>query len=129
MTIAVDFDGVIHKYSRGWGNGKIYDDPVKNALFALELLMKQDAVFIHTSRNPRQVAHWIARESWHDIDCTTWLPRTWYGRRKPFWNKRDILLVTDRKLPARVYIDDRAYKFENWADALTQLGVEDHGLT
>lgn len=38
-TIAVDFDGVIHKYSKGWQNGSIYDEPVEGAKEALlELL-------------------------------------------------------------------------------------------
>lgn len=123
MTIAVDFDGVIHAYGKGWADGTIYDQPLPDALLALELLMKRDAVFIHTTRNPRQVARWIERESWHDIDCTTWLPRSWYGRRKPFWNTRGLLLITDRKLPATVYIDDRAHRFTNWPGTLRELGV------
>lgn len=122
MTIAVDFDGVIHAYSRGWQDGTIYDQPIRDALVALETLMARDAVFIHTTRNPRQVARWIERESGHDIDCTTRLPRTWYGRRKPFWNTTGLLLVTDRKLAATVYIDDRAHRFETWAKTMVALG-------
>jgi hypothetical protein len=122
MTIAVDFDGVIHAYSKGWQDGSIYDKPLPDALAALELLMERDAVFIHTTRNPRQVARWIERESWHDIDCTTHLPRTWYGRRKPFWNTRGLLLVTNWKLAANVYIDDRAHRFEAWPKTMVALG-------
>ena len=122
MTIAVDFDGVIHTYDKGWHDGTIYGDFMPDATIAIERLMQQQAVFVHTTRNPRQVARWIERTSWHHIECTTWLPRTWYGRRKPFWNTMGLLLVTDRKLAANVYIDDRAHHFETWAKTMTALG-------
>lgn len=122
MTIAVDFDGVIHRYSQGWQNGKIYDDFVDEALGSLMYLMVRNPVFVHTARNPSQVALWIEQESSHNIECTTWLPRHWYGKRKRFWNTRDLLLVTDRKFPATAYIDDRAIRFTSWADTLQQLG-------
>jgi len=38
MNIAVDFDGVIHKYSKGWHNGQIYDGPVPGCYDAMCLL-------------------------------------------------------------------------------------------
>ncbi|MFB4275740.1 hypothetical protein ACBJ59_10645 [Nonomuraea sp. MTCD27] len=43
-TIAVDFDGVIHTYGKGWHDGSIYDEPVPGALDALRSLMKEYAV-------------------------------------------------------------------------------------
>lgn len=117
-TIAVDFDGVIHKYSRGWGDGSIYDDPIPGAFSSLELLMTRDPVFVHTSRNPKQVARWIEQRSSYTIECTTRMPRKWWGRREHFWNVRGFLLVTNRKLPAKVYIDDRAIRFTTWDEIL-----------
>lgn len=123
MTVAVDFDGVIHKYSRGWGDGTIYDDPTPKAFLALDILMARQAVFVHTSRNPKEVARWIENRSMSSIECTTRLPREWWGRRKPFWNTRGVLLVTDRKFPAVAYIDDRAIYFKDWDEALGRLGI------
>lgn len=124
QTIAVDFDGVLHSYDKGWADGAIYGDWLPGAVTALSQLMQQRAVFIHTTRNPRQVARWIERQSGYGIECTTRLPRTCWGRRKPFWNQQGVLLVTDRKLAAVAYIDDRAVRFVNWPDALTAVGIE-----
>lgn len=123
-TMAVDFDGVLHSYERGWVDGSIYGDWKPGAVAALTQLMQEHAVFVHTARNPRQVARWIERMSGHEIECTTRLPRTWHGRRKPFWDTKGVLLVTDRKLPAIAYIDDRAVRFESWEQALGALGAE-----
>lgn len=124
MTIAVDFDGVLHSYERGWADGSIYGDWKHGAIGALTQLMQQGPVFIFTARNPRQVARWIERSSGHGFECTTALPRTWYGAVKPFWNTRGLLLVTNRKLAATSYIDDRAVRFTDWWSTLTDMGIE-----
>ena len=124
QTVAVDFDGVLHSYERGWDDGSIYGDWKPGAVAALSQLMHEYAVFVHTTRNARQVARWIEHSSGYAFECTTRLPRTWYGRRKPFWNTQGLLLVTDRKLPAIAYIDDRGVRFEDWWQSLRALGIE-----
>lgn len=112
MTIAVDFDGVIHSYENGWQDGSIYGTEIRGAFQSLRLLMEQDAVFIHTSREPSQVAAWL--DTVGGFDCTTRCDGT-------FWNLRGVLLVTDRKLPASAYIDDRGVRFHTWDNTLTVL--------
>ena len=114
-TVAVDFDGVIHDYKRGWQDGSIYGEFMPGAVIGLSWLMSRYAVFVHTTRNARQVARWIEDRSGHGIECTTHVPR------KGFWNERGYLLVTNRKLPAVAYIDDRGIRFENWDQALADL--------
>ncbi|MFI1535514.1 hypothetical protein [Streptomyces anandii] len=116
MTLAVDFDGVIHAYSRGWQDGTIYDPPMPGALDGLRALMDQDAVFIFTSRNPEQVADWLFERSEFNI---TWEPPGEVICE--FWNDRNRILVTNRKLPATAYLDDRAVRFHNWNQALAGL--------
>lgn len=115
-TIAVDFDGVIHAYSRGWADGSIYDEPVPGAFDALYELMRKHAVFVHTTRNARQVARWIEQRTGYGIECAYgWMAMPPWRK---FWNERGVLLVTNRKLPAIAYVDDRAIRFTTWREAL-----------
>lgn len=116
QTVAVDFDGVIHAYRRGWHDGTIYDEPVPGAFEALSVLMETYAVFVHTTRDPATVGRWIKANSgidtaWHGDETT--LPE--------FWSDQTCILVTNRKLPAIAYIDDRGIRFESWDQALADL--------
>lgn len=113
MTIAVDFDGVIHAYSKGWHDGTIYDPPLPGALDGLRVLMEQHAVFIFTTRESGQVTEWLIG---HGFDAITDNPGV-----RVFWDQRGRLLVTNQKLAATAYLDDRAVRFENWEQALADL--------
>jgi hypothetical protein len=135
MTIAVDFDGVIHQYSRGWQDGTIYDPPMPGALDGLHQLLEQDAVFIFTTREPEQVMPWLERWGFDvSIDdrcgvCPNGTPNICTACKGSglltFWNERGQLLVTNRKLAATAYLDDRAVRFTNWAQALTDLAPKE----
>ncbi|WP_103501614.1 MULTISPECIES: hypothetical protein [Streptomyces] len=113
-TVAVDFDGVIHGYSRGWADGTIYDPPVPGSLEALRTLMASHSVFVLTSRDPEQVAPWLDE---HGFETVVDRP----AARRRFWNSRGKLLVTSRKLPAVAYVDDRAVRFTDWDRTLREL--------
>lgn len=117
MTLAVDFDGVLHAYTRGWADGTCYDPPLPGAIDGLRALMDRDAVFIHTTRDPHQVADWLRL---HAPDLVT-VPEERDSLGGTFWNERGVLLITDRKYPARAYLDDRAVRFTDWASALNAL--------
>ncbi|WP_405925453.1 hypothetical protein [Streptomyces sp. NBC_00035] len=114
MTIAVDFDGVIHAYRKGWQDGTIYDPPMPGALDGLRTLMAADAVFIFTTRDISQVASWLLERGFS----------VRVGHDGPFWNERGRLLITNQKLAATAYLDDRAVRFENWDQALAVLGAD-----
>lgn len=123
MTIAVDLDGVVHGYSRGWRGGELYDLPVPGAIEALKHLIKTEPTFIFTARRDTEaVARWLwshgvpAVESRHDDDNVD------------FWTKTGVLLVTNRKLPARLYVDDRALLFTgDWDVTLARIASQPIG--
>jgi hypothetical protein len=132
-AIGVDFDGVIHGYSRGWHDGTIYDDPVPGALEALRSLMTGYAVFIFTSRSPLQVGAWLADRGFHVVvesegECETGVGDGGFkcfheDQHRQFWDERGRLLITSRKLGALLYIDDRALRFTGWDDAFAWMAA------
>jgi ribonucleotide monophosphatase NagD (HAD superfamily) len=102
-TIAVDFDGVIHKYSKGFqGLDNVYDPPMPGAFEALtELKDMGYRLIIVSSRPVEPIRDWLKKEGMLD-----------------FFDD-----VTNTKHPARFYIDDHAIRFEksspsNWKDTL-----------
>lgn len=105
-TVAIDFDGVIHKYSKGWQDGSIYDEPVEGVAEALYLLSLRFNLVIYTARQDKEaVKQWINE-------------RVWNGNKalKPI----DIE-ITNYKPPAIAYIDDRAIRFTDWSNTLECL--------
>lgn len=112
QTIAIDFDGVIHAYSKGWHDGTIYDVPVYGAFAALDDLMTKYAVAIFTTRSVYQVIEWLANYGYNNT-TNVWTP--------PFWNETGRILVTNQKPAAIAYIDDRAIRFIDWRQATNAL--------
>ena len=123
-TVAVDFDGVIHAYSKGWQDGEIYDEPEEGAFDALDLLLTRFFVVIHTSRSPRQVAGWLMEHGFTvTVDSVISETSSLHmdGTTGLFWSTPGVLLVTRRKYAALAYIDDRAIRFHDWEQALADL--------
>lgn len=111
QTIAVDFDGVIHQYSRGWQDGTIYDPPMPGAIEALERLHRRYRVVILTTRvNPDMPG---GNEQLKRV--IDWLEEQGFEEGVHFDE------VTHAKPPAVVYIDDRALHFTSWDQTLDEL--------
>lgn len=125
-TIAIDFDGVIHKYSKGWKDGTCYDEPVEGAFESIQyLISKGYSVFIFSTRKPKAIKRWMKEHAYESDYVHNGMggdpgdycyPK--YGFTvevipfwKKFWNKQNVVGITRRKLPAHVYVDDRAMSF------------------
>ena len=93
-TLAIDFDGVIHRYSRGYQDGKIYDRPMERARETIEELANAGfRVIVFSTRDPKQIKKWLIKNRFVGI-----------------------IKVTNKKPIAMAYIDDRAIRFTKWED-------------
>jgi len=112
-TVAIDFDGVIHQYSKGWRDGTIYDPPVEGAREAMEKLHRRYDIVIFTTRvNPAM------RGADTQIDeIIGWLERYGFRRGEHYDD------ITHAKPAALVYIDDRALHFTDWDLALEEFAT------
>tara|TARA_Y100000034_G_scaffold125361_1_gene174774 strand:- start:199 stop:582 length:384 start_codon:yes stop_codon:yes gene_type:complete len=110
-VIAIDFDGVIHKNSKGFNDGTIYDEPVEGVKKGLEYLSKSYKLVIYSCKaNPNRplINGKTGVELMYD-----WLAE--YGMVKY------IDKIVYEKPNAKYYIDDKAIKFENWKQIQTEL--------
>ena len=49
-NIAIDFDGVIHNFDKGWHDGTCYGDPIPGALEAIKDLSQNYKIIIFTAK-------------------------------------------------------------------------------
>lgn len=107
--ICVDFDGVLHRYDSPWVNAHtIPDFPVKGAMEWLSAThQKMDVVIFSTRcktwRGRRAVRAWLRRFSG---------PLDWWGHEEKGLRGLHAIKLTHKKIPALVYLDDRAMRFE-----------------
>lgn len=94
-TICIDFDGVLAEYD-GWKGPEFFGEPrVGTRKFLYRLREKRFKIIVFTLRPEEKVVEWFER---HELP----LPE----------------LVTNVKIPALVYVDDRGLKFNGNFDFL-----------
>lgn len=108
-TICVDFDGVIHQYTTKWqGADVIPDPPVPGALDFLRALHKAKVdIVIHTTR---------ADTPDHALAVLRWLNQN--GLEREICDK---LSVTNLKIGAIAYLDDRGWQFNGTFPDVNEL--------
>lgn len=111
INLGIDFDGVIHKCSKGYHDGTIYDSPVEGVETALKKLSEKYTLIIHTCK---------ARSDRGLVDGKTGTELVWNWLRK-YNLSQYISKVTAEKPRAVAYIDDKARAFTNWSDMLKEF--------
>jgi len=105
-TVCIDFDGTIHRYSRGWYTGDIYDEAVPGVFPWLHAMAKAGFKLVIYSTRAESYAgreamgHWMKKQAIKHSGTNVLPPLTY----------------TDRKPPAVVTVDDRVIRFEgDWS--------------
>jgi histidinol phosphatase-like enzyme len=113
--IAIDFDGVIYKNSKGYHDGSIYDEPLEGALDTIKYFHSQGYTMViftgkvkpdRPSPNEKTMIQLVEE----------WLEK--------YQVKQYIKEVTSEKPRALIYIDDKGYRFTNWASTLDFFNKE-----
>jgi len=101
----IDLDGTIHKYSKGYGDGTVYDDPFKGAKEVIEWLKRKGyEIVIFTTRASQA----NAKELGGDHNSQIQKVGKWLNKHGIHFDK-----ITAEKLAADFYIDDKAIHIPN----------------
>ncbi len=110
-NIAIDFDGVIHTFDKGFYDGTCYGDPLPGSLEAIKKLSENYNIIIFTAK---------AKPSRPLVNGKTGteLVVEWLTKHEVM---QYVVEVTSEKPRAQLYIDDKGYHFKNWGDTMKYL--------
>ncbi len=110
-NVAIDFDGVIHNFDKGWHDGTCYGEPLPGSIEAIKNLSKKYNIIIFTAK---------AKKNRPIVNGKTGVELV-----KEWLEKYDLLdyvnEITSEKPRAKIYIDDNGYRFENWTKTLNDI--------
>lgn len=110
-TISIDFDGVIHDDNLGWHDGTIYGEPIEGSLEAIKILAKDYKLVLFTAK---------AKPDRPLVDGKTGTELIWEWLKKYDINEY-FAEITCEKPRCLFYIDDKAIRFVNWKNALSDI--------
>ena len=111
-NLAIDFDGVIHTFDKGWHDGTCYGAPIEGALEAIKTLSYKYNLIVFTAK-VRPDRPLVDGKTGQEL-VEEWLEK--YNIRKY------IDEITYEKPRAQYYIDDKAIRFtNNWKEILGEL--------
>ena len=110
-NVAIDFDGVIHNFDKGWHDGTCYGEPLPCSINAIKSLSKKYNIIIFTAK---------AKKNRPLVNGKTGveLVKEWLEK----YGLIDFVSeITSEKPRAKIYIDDNGYRFESWEKTLNDI--------
>ena len=107
-NIAIDFDGVVHNWDKGWQDGTCYGKPIDGAIDAIRSLSQEFNIIIFTAKARKDRPKVNGKNGIELVE--EWCLK--YGILE------NIKEITAEKPRALIYIDDNGYRFESWAETL-----------
>jgi phosphoheptose isomerase len=111
INVGIDFDKVIHKCSKGYYDGTIYDEPVPGAYEALERLSQDYTVIVYTCK---------AKPDRGLVNGKTGTELIWEWLKEHNMSQF-VSKVTAEKPRARFYVDDKAIRFTDWESTFAMI--------
>lgn len=108
-TLVFDFDGVIHKGYEGWKDGSIYGKIDFSLLAYIKELMKDYYIVISSNRPAIQIVDYMT-----GLDCGIEFEVFEKDLKdNMYWNKDNVIGVTNEKAVGILYIDDRGFEYHD----------------
>ena len=110
-NIAIDFDGVIHNFDKGYHDGTCYGDPLPHSLEAIRKLSRSYKIIIFTAK---------AKPNRPLVNGKTGteLVKEWLDKQNI---SECISEITAEKPRAILYIDDNGYRHTDWTKTLNWI--------
>lgn len=111
-TIVFDFDGVIHIGYKGWKDGSIYGEIDTNLIDYIKELMRYYYIVISSNRPAKQIVE-------HMNKLNLGVKFEIFNKDlkdNMYWNKDNVVGVTNEKAVGILYVDDRAFRYSNLDD-------------
>ena len=111
-NLAIDFDGVIHNFDKGWYDGTCYGEPIEGSIEALKKLSEKYNIIIFTGKAlpDRPLVNGKTGKQL----ITEWMEK--YNLLQYIDN------ITYSKPRAEYYIDDKGIFFNNnWEEILNKI--------
>jgi hypothetical protein len=110
-NLAIDFDGVIHTFDKGFHDGTCYGAPIEGVHQALETLSKKYNLIVFTAKIKKDRPLVNGKTGLELVE--QWLSD--HGLRQY------ISEITCEKPRACYYIDDKAIEFVSWQETLEKI--------